>query len=92
MGIAINSGSLIVGNLGSDKRKKYGAVGSAINVAFRVEKYAKGDEIVVTSAVYSRVADVVEAAEMPDIEIKGIDTPVSLYRVIGIKKEIGIDV
>ena len=92
MGIAINSGSLIVGNLGSDKRKKYGAVGSAINVAFRVEKYAKGDEIVVTSAVYSRLADVVEAAEMPDIEIKGIDTPVSLYRVIGIKKEIGIDV
>jgi class 3 adenylate cyclase len=91
MGIAINRGSLIVGNLGSDKRKKYGAVGSAINVAFRVEKYAKGDEIVVTSAVYSRLADVVEAAEMPDIEIKGIDTPVSLYRVIGIRKEIGID-
>ncbi len=91
MGIAINRGPLIVGNLGSDKRKKYGAVGSAINVAFRVEKYAKGDEIVVTSAVYSGVADVVEAFEMPDIEIKGIDTPVSLYRVIGIKEEIGID-
>ncbi len=85
MGIAINSGSLIVGNLGSDKRKKYGAVGSPINVAFRIEKHAKADEILMTSEVYSRVAKIVEAAAMQDVELKGIDTPVTLYRVIGLR-------
>jgi class 3 adenylate cyclase len=91
MGIAINSGSLIVGNLGSDKRKKYGAVGSAINVAFRIEKQAKADEILMTSAVYSKVAKSVEAAAMDEVELKGIDTPVSLYRVIGLRRATGAD-
>ncbi len=38
MGIAINSGKLIVGNIGSEKRKKYGAVGVPINLAFRWKK------------------------------------------------------
>lgn len=85
MGIAINSGSLIVGNLGSDKRKKYGAVGSPINAAFRIEKYAKADEILMTHEVYSRVAKVVEAAAMHGVELKGIDTPVTLYRVMGLR-------
>ena len=36
MGIGINCGELVVGNIGSNRRKKYGAVGSPINVAFRV--------------------------------------------------------
>ena len=89
MGIAINSGSLIVGNLGSDKRKKYGAVGTPINVAFRIEKYAKTDEILMTSSVYSKVAKMVEAVAMDDVELKGIDTPVTLYRVIGLRRETG---
>jgi class 3 adenylate cyclase len=89
MGIAINSGSLIVGNLGSDKRKKYGAVGTPINVAFRIEKYAKADEILMTSAVYSQVAKIVDTAAMRDVELKGIDTPVTLYRVVGLRRETG---
>jgi len=85
MGMAINSGSLIVGNLGSDKRKKYGAVGTPINVAFRVEKHAKADEILMTSEVYSKVDKIVEAAATHDVELKGIDTPVTLYKVIGLR-------
>ncbi len=90
MGIAINSGTLIVGNLGSDKRKKYGAVGNPINVAFRVEKYAKADEILMTSAVHSMVAGKVQTVAVPDVELKGIDNPVTLYRVIGLGREAGI--
>ena len=89
MGIAINSGSLVVGNLGSDKRKKYGAVGTPINVAFRIEKHAKADEILMTSVVYSEVAKIVEAAPMHDVELKGIGAPVTLYRIIGSRLKTG---
>jgi adenylate cyclase len=85
MGVAINSGPLIVGNIGSEKRKKYGAVGSPINVAFRVEKHAGANEILMTEEVYSKVAGAVEAISVPKVELKGIDTPVILYRVVGFK-------
>jgi sigma-B regulation protein RsbU (phosphoserine phosphatase) len=83
MGIAISNGALIVGNIGSEKRKKYGAIGTAINIAFRMEKHAKPGDILVTQDVYEKVLGAVDAQPMPDVEIKGIDDPITLYRVIG---------
>jgi adenylate cyclase len=83
MGIAINSGTLIVGNIGSEKRKKYGAVGTAINVAFRMEKRAEAGEILITADVYEKVSHVVDAQPVHEAKLKGIDGLVTLYRVIG---------
>jgi adenylate cyclase len=82
MGIAINSGTLIVGNIGSEKRKKYGAVGTAINVAFRVEKRAEAGEILLTADVYEKVRHVVDAQPVAGTKLKGIDGLVTLYKVI----------
>jgi class 3 adenylate cyclase len=50
MGIGINCGKLVVGNIGSEKRKKYGAVGRPINVAFRLEEKARPGEIVISQS------------------------------------------
>jgi class 3 adenylate cyclase len=85
MGIAVNHGELIVGNIGCDERKKYSAVGSPINVAFRMEKQSRGGEIIISSSVYAPVADAVEAVPMSGVELAGINDPVTLYRVVGMK-------
>jgi len=82
MGIAINKGRLIVGNIGCEQRRKYGAVGTAINVAFRIEKLAGEGEILISDEVYTSVAGVIAAQPIPGVEFKGIDHPVTLYRVI----------
>jgi class 3 adenylate cyclase len=82
MGIAINKGQLIVGNIGCEQRRKYGAVGTPINVAFRIEKLAGEGAILISEEVYNTVADAITAQPMPGIELKGIDHPVTLYRVI----------
>ena len=82
MGIAINKGQLIVGNIGCEQRRKYGAVGTPINVAFRIEKLAGEGAILISEEVYKSVADVITAQPMPGVELKGIDHPVTLYRVI----------
>jgi adenylate cyclase len=81
MGIAINKGQLIVGNIGCEQRRKYGAVGTPINVAFRIEKLAGEGAILISEEVYKSVADSITAQPMPGIELKGIDHPVTLYRV-----------
>ena len=86
MGIGINCGELVVGNIGSEKRKKYGAVGNAINVAFRVEAATLAGQILITEPIYRRYADRLEVAEHRRIQLKGIHQPVSVYHVVGFKE------
>jgi sigma-B regulation protein RsbU (phosphoserine phosphatase) len=81
MGIGINCGELVVGNLGSEQRKKYGAVGSPINVAFRVEARTEAGEILITRAVFERIGTVAAAEPKETVSLKGIEAPVQLYRV-----------
>ena len=52
MGIGINSGELVVGSIGLEKRCRYGAVGDPINIAFRIQAEAPGGKILVAPPVY----------------------------------------
>ncbi|MGO9566610.1 MAG: adenylate/guanylate cyclase domain-containing protein [Desulfomonilaceae bacterium] len=81
MGIGISKGPLVVGNIGCDKRKKYGAVGTPINLAFRIEDEASAGETLVTEEVYSSVSNIFRADSKPGVELKGIDHPITLYSV-----------
>ncbi len=85
MGIGINSGELVVGNIGSTRRKKYGAVGSPINVAFRVQSQTSGGEILVTAPVYHQVATEVVFGPARETGLKGIEGMTTVYKVLGFK-------
>jgi PAS domain S-box-containing protein len=85
MGIGINCGELIVGNIGSHKRKKYGAVGSPINVAFRVEAQTTGGEILVTPAIFNRLSEELVVGTVRQTHLKGLDGPVALYPIVALK-------
>ncbi len=78
-GIGVNSGILIVGNIGSEKRKKYGAVGSPINVAFRIQTEAQGGEIVVSPEVVSRLQGQIIVKHKKLAQLKGLDRPMELF-------------
>lgn len=85
MGIGVNCGELVVGNIGSEKRKKYGAMGTPINVAFRVEAQTSGGEVLVTPDIYDRLADDLEVAAARPASLKGLDKALTLYHVVGMK-------
>ncbi len=82
MGIGISCGQLVVGNIGSEKRKKYGAVGSAINEAFRLEEKARPTEILITQAVKNMLGERVQVSSSWKDNLKGIGNRV-IYRVDG---------
>ncbi len=86
MGIGINSGRLVVGNIGSEERKKYGAIGSAINIAFRVEAQTdrNGGEILITQSVRDRIDGDIELGPSRTVPLKGIEKPMELFPVLGI--------
>src|SRR5262245_37856031 len=84
MGIGLNTGEVIVGNIGSLKRSKYGAVGTAINTAYRIESHTVGGQILLSPSTYERVQALVHVRSTMQSQFKGIDHPVTLHEVSGI--------
>jgi len=82
--IGINTGEVIVGNIGSEKRTKYGAVGSEINTAYRIESYTVGGQILLSATTFERVKSVAVVRNTLEVEFKGLDRPVTLYDVSGL--------
>lgn len=85
VGIGLDSGEVIVGNMGSHLRMDYTAVGEAVNVASRLTGLARGGEILITELIYEAVKDNIIAEKMPEVWIKGIDAELKLYNIVGLK-------
>ena len=85
MGIAVNTGNVVVGNIGSDKRKKYGAVGPDVNFTGRMESFTVGGQVLVSQSTYDRLSDILDVKDILEIEMKGFQGKVKLYDVIGIR-------
>ena len=81
MGIGLHAGEVVVGNIGSETRAKYGIVGSAVNLAHRIQGQARGGEVVISAAVYRLVQPEVRITREFEVRLKGIQDPVTLYAV-----------
>ena len=83
--IEINTGEVVVGNIGSEKRMKYGAVGKNINLAARIESYTTGGMILISEDTKNDVGDILNIKDTLEVMPKGIKTPINIYDVIGIE-------
>ena len=86
MGVALSCGQLVVGNIGSERRRKYGAVGSPINAAFRLVEKVRPGEILVTQAVKDRLGDKLQTRSQWKDILKGMGGTL-IYQVMGMKKK-----
>jgi len=84
MGIGINTGEVVVGNIGSEKRASYGAVGAPINVAYRIESFSVGGQILISPSTFGKVNTLVKIKATQEVKFKGIHQPMCLYDVVGI--------
>jgi len=84
MGVSLHTGDVVAGNVGSEKRAKYGVVGRAVNVAARIESYTVGGQILASEHTLALVQAPVSTAAEFVIHPKGIVEPLTVRVVEGI--------
>ena len=87
IGIGINSGSVISGNIGSSKRMEFTAIGDGVNLGSRLEGATKqyGCDIVISETTYEPCKDLIWALELDRIRVKGKTKPVAIYQLVGLR-------
>ena len=79
--IGINTGEVIVGNMGSNRRLSYTVLGEPVNLAQRLESAAEPGGILVSARTAELLGDDIELHARPSIRVKGFDRPIEVYDI-----------
>ncbi|MGA7561793.1 MAG: adenylate/guanylate cyclase domain-containing protein [Desulfobaccales bacterium] len=84
LGIGINTGEVVMGNIGSKKRIKYAVVGRAVNLTARIESYTVGGQIFISESTLDECGDVCRIDTAMKVMPKGVKKPLTIHEVGGI--------
>ncbi|MBN1829004.1 MAG: HAMP domain-containing protein [Deltaproteobacteria bacterium] len=82
IGIGVNAGIIVAGNLGSQVKMEYSVIGDPVNLASRLNSLAGGGEIIISKSVYDAVKDSVSVETLPLQRVKGKSEEIQVFRVI----------
>lgn len=90
MGIAVNTGEVVVGNIGSATRMKYGVVGSAVNMTARIQSFTLGRQLLISEETLKQLDGLARVDGHLRVKVKGVEEPVCIYDVGEIRGDYAI--
>lgn len=85
VGMGINTGDVVMGNLGASSRMNYTVIGDDVNVAARLYNVAAGGEIIISETTYALCRDAVDVEALEPVAVKGKSRPIAIYRVTALR-------
>ena len=82
-GIALNTGDVIAGNIGSERRSKYGFVGHAMNVTSRIEDLTAGGGILASDSTLQSLKGDFQVGDCQELKVKGIEESIVVHQILG---------
>ena len=86
VGMGINTGDVVMGNLGASSRMNYTVIGDNVNLAARLYNVAKAGEIIISDYTYQEVKDIVVGDELEPVTVKGKKDPIRIYNIVDVKE------
>jgi adenylate cyclase len=83
VGMGINTGRVVMGNLGASSRMNYTVIGDDVNIAARLYNVALGGQIIISESTYNEVREFFEVRELDPVVVKGKAAPLRTFEVLG---------